>query len=291
MVDLREYLASRGANVEGWTLINCYGMSADGNAIVGEGEFNGAPRGYVVTGLALPRCEFVQQPTSVSVPAQADALFTAIFAIDGQTYQWSRNGVALTESARIQGTQTPTLTIQGVLPVDQGSYQCVVTGPCGTVTSMTAELSCRPVLVAEPPEFVYLRPGTTLSVTPGVPGATTYRWRQNGQNLFNIPGLFSGVTTSTLTLLADDPSLVGQYDCVVTNSCGNTTSRISNVAFCFPDVNCDGNLDQDDIDCLAQAVAGNQSCLCFDPDFNADGNVDQDDVAALAQVVAGGECP
>jgi hypothetical protein len=60
---------------------------------------------------------------------------------------------------------------------------------------------------------------------------------------------------------------------------------------CDPDVNCDGNVDQDDIDCLAQAVAGNPSCLCVDPDFNQDGNVDQDDIAQLAQVVAGSPCP
>jgi subtilisin family serine protease len=60
---------------------------------------------------------------------------------------------------------------------------------------------------------------------------------------------------------------------------------------CDPDFTGDGNVDQDDIACLALAVAGDGSCTTLDPDFNADGNVDQDDVAALAQVVAGGECP
>ncbi len=60
---------------------------------------------------------------------------------------------------------------------------------------------------------------------------------------------------------------------------------------CDPDVNCDGNVDQDDVACLSQAVAGNLSCICIDPDFNGDGNVDQDDIDALAQVVAGAPCP
>jgi glycosidase len=60
---------------------------------------------------------------------------------------------------------------------------------------------------------------------------------------------------------------------------------------CDPDFNQDGNVDQDDIACLAQVVAGDASCSGADPDFNADGNVDQDDVDALAQVVAGGACP
>lgn len=65
------------------------------------------------------------------------------------------------------------------------------------------------------------------------------------------------------------------------------------VGWCDGDFNADGNVDQDDIACLAQAVAGDWSCLGagIDPDFNSDGNVDQDDVAALAQVVGGAGCP
>ncbi len=60
---------------------------------------------------------------------------------------------------------------------------------------------------------------------------------------------------------------------------------------CDPDFNGDGNVDQDDIACLAQVVAGDPSCSNSDPDFNGDGNVDQDDIDALSQVVAGAECP
>ncbi|MDX2132380.1 MAG: hypothetical protein SFY69_10040 [Planctomycetota bacterium] len=60
---------------------------------------------------------------------------------------------------------------------------------------------------------------------------------------------------------------------------------------CEPDFNLDGNVDQDDIACLTQVVAGDASCSAQDPDFNGDGNVDQDDIAALEQVVAGAPCP
>ncbi len=60
---------------------------------------------------------------------------------------------------------------------------------------------------------------------------------------------------------------------------------------CEPDFNQDGNVDQDDISCLAQVVAGDPSCSDQDPDFNGDGNVDQDDIDALSQVVAGAGCP
>ncbi|MDX2130738.1 MAG: hypothetical protein SFY69_01640 [Planctomycetota bacterium] len=61
---------------------------------------------------------------------------------------------------------------------------------------------------------------------------------------------------------------------------------------CDPDINADGNVDQSDIECLAQAIAGNSGCSpCADPDFNRDGNADQDDVFTLEQVVAGQPCP
>ncbi|MDX2131823.1 MAG: M36 family metallopeptidase [Planctomycetota bacterium] len=62
---------------------------------------------------------------------------------------------------------------------------------------------------------------------------------------------------------------------------------------CNPDINADGNVDQDDIACLAQVIAGNSGCAdaSIDPDFNGDGNADQDDVAALEQVVGGQPCP
>ncbi|MDX2132169.1 MAG: glycerophosphodiester phosphodiesterase family protein [Planctomycetota bacterium] len=58
-----------------------------------------------------------------------------------------------------------------------------------------------------------------------------------------------------------------------------------------PDYTRDGNVDQDDIACLAQVIAGDASCSDADPDFNRDGNADQDDIAALEQVVAGAPCP
>lgn len=69
------------------------------------------------------------------------------------------------------------------------------------------------------------------------------------------------------------------------------TSVFTTVTACDPDVNCDGNVDQDDVICIIDVVAGNPGCECVDADFNQDGNVDQDDVIAIIGVVAGGPCP
>jgi hypothetical protein len=60
---------------------------------------------------------------------------------------------------------------------------------------------------------------------------------------------------------------------------------------CDPDVNQDGNVDQDDVVYLINVVGGGGNPTGIDPDFNQDGNIDQDDVTALINVVAGGACP
>jgi subtilisin family serine protease len=61
-------------------------------------------------------------------------------------------------------------------------------------------------------------------------------------------------------------------------------------AGCNPDINADGTVDQDDIACLIETIAGG-SCAIVDPDINGDGSVDQDDVALLTMLVAGLPCP
>jgi hypothetical protein len=54
MVDLNAYLSSMGVDLSGWTLKYAAGVSADGSVISGTGEFNGAQRAFVVTGLSIP---------------------------------------------------------------------------------------------------------------------------------------------------------------------------------------------------------------------------------------------
>ncbi|MDX2115613.1 MAG: DUF11 domain-containing protein [Planctomycetota bacterium] len=61
---------------------------------------------------------------------------------------------------------------------------------------------------------------------------------------------------------------------------------------CEPDYTQDGNVDQDDIACLVDLVAGGSVCdASADPDFNRDGNVDQADISDLVSVVGGSACP
>ncbi|MDX2131883.1 MAG: CHRD domain-containing protein [Planctomycetota bacterium] len=157
---------------------------------------------------------------------------------------------------------------------------------------------CEPLVTTQPSPVTVTAP-TPVSLmvvaeTRGG-GALSYQWRRNGNPLPNAAP-YAGVTTATLTIDPTDATLSGMYDVVITNLCRTIASDMAQVTIegpttCEPDFNQDGNVDQDDIACLAQVVAGDPSCSSIDPDFNQDGNVDQDDIATLEQVVGGQPCP
>jgi hypothetical protein len=204
-------------------------------------------------------------PAVLSVTAQAGSA--------SLQYRWSRGGVVLAEAPPYTGTATAELQVSSVVAAVQGDYSCEVWDACGGIRTEAAQVSCRPLLVEQPPGFVVLAAGVQLAVQIPAGESATYRWRQDGQNLFNIPGLFSGVTTRTLRITGIDPSVAGTYDCLVTNSCGQTTSNTS-VVYCPSDANRDRSVDGDDVILFFQQWDQNDEAA----DFTGDGAVDGDDV-------------
>jgi hypothetical protein len=100
-------------------------------------------------------------------------------------------------------------------------------------------------------------------------------------------------TTYTFRFDSPRPPVAGTGTLHLFRSGGTMTVPIQVPSTCAcpdPDFNGDGNVDQDDIACLQQVVAGNSGCSESDADLNGDGNVDQDDIDYLAQVIAGGPC-
>ncbi len=238
-------------------------------------------------------CAFSQQPRPTQVGVGAAATFTATFARSDQSLRWRRNGVPLSDSARYSGTESPTLTIQNIGNTDQALYDVVATGTCGTMISDAAELSCKPIVLDQPAGRIVLRSPLQLRLTVPQGVSYTYRWRQNGQNLFNFPGFISGATTPTLNLLVDDESLLGTFDCVLTNVCGTTTTvpfRV--VSVCDYDFNQDENVDLSDAQQMAQVFVGllTSEPGWLDGDLNGDENADLTDAQQLANYVVMGIC-
>ncbi|MBX3390517.1 MAG: hypothetical protein KF691_13795 [Phycisphaeraceae bacterium] len=76
-VDLAEYLVARGLDLSGWKLSSAGGVSADGRTLVGRGNHNGLPEGWVVTMAAqcpadLNNDDLVDDPDFVSFASAYD---------------------------------------------------------------------------------------------------------------------------------------------------------------------------------------------------------------------------
>jgi hypothetical protein len=79
-------------------------------------------------------------------------------------------------------------------------------------------------VVTMSPQPVFGGPGDTVTLAPyaiGVP-PLAYQWRRNGTPI-------SGATSLSYTIAALNPGQVGNYDLVVANSYGSTTSRVAAV--------------------------------------------------------------
>ena len=85
----------------------------------------------------------VPTPNAVAVVYSLLGTFLCITndGVGGATitsYQWVKNGVALTNGGRVTGANEPTLSISNVMPQDQGLYQCNVTNVDGATSLSTA---------------------------------------------------------------------------------------------------------------------------------------------------------
>lgn len=82
-------------------------------------------------------------------------------------------------------------------------------------------------------------PGSSASLVVSAVNATGYQWSYNGVPLSN-GGIYSGVTTSTLSVSSVDYNTVGPYTVTITGPCGSTqrsfTFELSS-AYCY--ANCD----------------------------------------------------
>lgn len=139
------------------------------------------------------------------------------------SYQWRKGGSSV-------GTNSPSYTISSAQTTDAGSYDCVVTGPCGSATSNLATLTVGtgPSITSQPSNAVAWVGGpATFSVTASGTGTLTYRWRKGGSNI-------GGATGASHTIAAAALSDSGSYDCLVTDDCGPIASTAATLAVVTP---------------------------------------------------------
>ncbi len=153
-------------------------------------------------------------PQTQTVCANTSATLSVGATGTGLTYQWRKN------TSPIGGATSSTYTLNPVAVGDAGSYDCVVTGDCGTVTSNAATLSVTAATtISGHPSTQTVCAGSSASFSVTASGVSLgYQWRKN-----TVP--IDGATSSTYSI---NPVVAGDaagYDCVVTGSCGAATSN------------------------------------------------------------------
>ena len=86
------------------------------------------------------------QPQSQSNLYGANLLFSVAADSAGPlTYQWRKDGVALTSSPHLTGTQSSLFRLNFALTTDSGDYSVIVSNAAGSVTSQVATVTVAPV--------------------------------------------------------------------------------------------------------------------------------------------------
>jgi hypothetical protein len=160
------------------------------------------------------------QPASQTVTAGQSATFSA--AATGTaplTYQWKRNGTAIT-SANSSSYATPPTTSSD----DGAQFSVVVGNSAGNVTSASATLTVNatpvaPSITTQPAsQTVTAGQTATFSVTATGTAPLTYQWAKNG-------GAITNANSSSYTTPATTGSDSGaQFTVVVSNAAGSATS-------------------------------------------------------------------
>jgi hypothetical protein len=127
------------------------------------------------------------QPASQTIAAGSNATFSVTTSGTVPSYQWFKNGVALSDGGHISGTATATLSLSHVSSSDAAGYTVVVSNVLKNVTSSNAILT---VLVPTPPQITSLSlSGGSMLVLQGSGGPTNggyYYWLLCSTNL-NLP--------------------------------------------------------------------------------------------------------
>ena len=175
----------------------------------------------------------VKTPTRItSEPETVDACpgETVVFSVTAVgegalVYQWTRDGVVLSDGGRISGTSGSSLRIDSVQATDAGMYAVDVIGSCGSAQSSATLLVKAPTTIEDAPDDVSVCPGGSVyfAVTASGEGALTYQWYR-GQDALSDNGRISGAATDQLTIEEVTSEDSGDYLVEVTGVCGTATS-------------------------------------------------------------------
>ncbi len=169
------------------------------------------------------------QPSSLSVNAGQSATLSVSGTGANLTYQWRKNGSA------ISGAMASSYTIAAAATTDAGNYDVMISGACGNVTSNIATLTVNSVCGTPVVSLAALSGGGIYPIgtpvnfigsftdTGGQPHTATWNFTSNLVNV-NQPGIVNVTTSTVFTNYNFTQAGVYQVTLTVANNCGNSGS-------------------------------------------------------------------
>jgi hypothetical protein len=180
-------------------------------------------------------------PSNSTICAGGNTTFSVISSSGSIVWQVSADGGStwsdLTNSGPYGGVYTNTLTITGATaPMNGYQYRLKATnGVCSPVYSNPATLTVNtaPTISTHPSNATQCFGSWSQNFSVTASGATSYQWQYwNGSSWVNVSdgtpvgATYTGANTATLTVTSNNIAAgTYQYQVVVTNSCGSTTSN------------------------------------------------------------------
>jgi len=159
--------------------------------------------------------QITAQPENVTVCVGKPLTLSTQASGDNVTYQWYKGTTAIPTAT------SATFDKATVSIADAGSYAVVATNACGSTRSVQVDVVVNTeVSITKEPADVAINDNEklTFTVEATASDAVSYKWFHNNTEI-------AGATTATYTVDKAKMSDAGEYYCVVTNSCGEKTTR------------------------------------------------------------------
>lgn len=182
-------------------------------------------------GIIKGEIQITEQPQSVKACQYEDITLSVKAEVNIPNtqleYNWYKEGILVTEGNGYTGTNTPNLHINSVNESHAGNYYALVK-PVGTLVGITTvdaiiEVTNKAEIIEQPEDNITLRPGEALTLQVEAIGTEIeYQW------YFNDVAI-NDANENTLIIYNTREENSGKYYVIVSNSCGEVKSNVSNV--------------------------------------------------------------
>ncbi len=160
-------------------------------------------------------------PSSQTVAVGSNVQFSVAASGSNLSYQWLKNGNAITGNA---SAQTATLQINSAQTTDSGAYSVRVSNAGGEAVSYTVNLTVSSGQVNPPPAITQQPQNTTATVGTAAALSVTATGDNLSYQWFKDNVLIGGATNATLNFASVQNSDTGNYKVTITNANGSVTS-------------------------------------------------------------------